>query len=52
MILERQTTIREKKVLPNNLEDAIILSFLWAEFFKKGFVPYLLVFIKTQLVEF
>ena len=38
--------------LPNNLEDAIILSFLWAEYFVKNIVPYLLVFIKTQLVEF
>ena len=25
----------EKKVLPDNLEDAIILSFLWAEYFVK-----------------
>ena len=35
-ILDRQMkVIQERKVLPDNLEDAIILSFLWAEYFVK-----------------
>ena len=39
MILERQyKPYMKEKELPDNLEDAIILSFLWAEYFVQKFL--------------